>query len=381
MRPGALAVAAAEGRHDERAFRELPYHLYRGDAWWVAPLRSDERRRWSPRHNASLRGRWVRRFLARRNGLCVGRIAAIIDPLFAARWGAGAGFFGFFECADDREAGRGMFEAAEGALRAEGVRHVLGPVNLTTNDEVGLLIDGFESAPTILSPYNPPYYERFVREAGYAPRVLYDAFSWSPATAAAPVVERVVRRVVGPGRAVQLRCRATDPRRWQAELRTLHFLYNASFGDLWGFVPLTWEELLERAERFRPIYRPELALFAEWDGQPVGFALVLPDVNEALAGLDGRLLPLGWVRLVRRVPRIRTARFLLLGVLPEYRGRGVAVLLAAAAAAAGRRLGIARAELSLVQAGNQRIRAVIEAFGGVRTKTYCLYEKPIGPGA
>ena len=377
MTAGPLAIAAVESKTDERAFNALPYHLYRGDCCWVAPLRGDERHRWSPRHNASLRGRWVRRFLAFRNGQGIGRIAAIVDPVFAERWEPGAGFFGFFECARDADACRALIGAAEGALRGRGVTRILGPVNLTTNDEVGCLLEGFDSKPMILSPYNPPYYNALLRAMGFTPRVEYHAYAWSPASTPAPVVERAVRLARSHG----VHVRSANPRRWAAELRTLHALYNESFADLWGFVPLTWDELEQRAERFRPFYRPELALFAECDGHPVGFALTLPDVNEALAGLDGRLWPLGWLRLLRRVPRIRSARFLLLGVLPSVRGRGVAVLLAAASAAAARRLGIARAELSLVQTGNQRIRAVIAAFGGVLSKTYCLYEKPVGSSA
>jgi GNAT superfamily N-acetyltransferase len=377
MTAGALAIAAVQSRTDARAFRALPYQLYRGDSRWVAPLRGDERRRWLPRHNPSLRERWVQRFLAVRNGRPVGRIAAIVDLAFAARWDPGAGFFGFFECADDSEACEALLTAAGKALRAQGVSRLLGPVNLTTNDEVGLLIEGFHSPPTILSPYNPPFYDTLLRAAGLAPCMAYHAYAWSPASVCTPVVERVMRLARGRRAAASIRVRTSLPRRWHADLRTLLELYNESFGDLWGFVPLTWDELQERAERFRPFYRPELALFAECDGQPVGFALALPDVNEALAGLDGRLWPFGWLRLLWRVPRLRAARFLLLGVRPPFRGQGVAVLLAAAAADAGRRLGIARGELSLVQAGNRRVRAVVEAFGGVLTKTYCLYEKAI----
>jgi GNAT superfamily N-acetyltransferase len=381
MTAGPLAVAAVESRTDARAFHALPYDLYRGDSAWVAPLRGDERRRWSPRHNASLRGRWVQRFVARWNGRPVGRIAAIIDPVFAERWEPGAGFFGFFECIEHRGVCRALVQAAEGALRAQGVTRILGPVNLTTNDEVGLLRNGFGSPPMILSPYNPPYFDSLLREVGFAPRVEYHAYAWSPASAPAPVVERIMRLARRGGSAAPIHVRPANPRHWDAEVRALHALYNESFADLWGFVPLSRDELAERAARFRPFYRPELALFAECEGRPVGFALALPDVNEALAGLDGRLWPLGWLRLLRRVPRIRSARFLLLGVLPSFRGRGVAVLLAAATADAARRLGVARAELSLVQAGNERIRAVIEAFGGVLTKTYCLYEKAVRSSA
>ncbi|OLC70567.1 MAG: hypothetical protein AUH78_20555 [Gemmatimonadetes bacterium 13_1_40CM_4_69_8] len=367
----ALDIVPVSSRTESRAFCALPYALYRGDPYWVSPLRTMERRRWSLRDNASLRTRRVRRFLARRDGRVVGRIASIVDPGFAARWEAEAGFFGFFECADDAVAARALFGAAEADLCTQGVRHVLGPVNLTTNDEVGLLVDGFDSRPMVLSPYNAPYYARLVEAAGYAPRLDYYAHAWTPDTGLAPVVARLRRLAARDGVTV----RPVHPRRWDAENRLLFELYNASFADLWGFVPLTWDEYRERAGDFRAFYRPELVLFAERGGRAVGFGLSLPDINELLAPLGGRLWPFGWLQLARGIHRIRSARFILLGVLPEHRARGVAVVIAAEMADAAHRLGIDRAELSLVQADNRKIQAVIAACGGARIKTYRLYER------
>ncbi len=366
-----IEIVPVASRAEQRAFWTLPYALYRRDPYWVAPPRSMERRRWSPRHNASLDGRRVRRFLARRDGHDVGRVASVVDLAFAARWASEAGFFGFFECMDDAGVARALLGAAEADLRAQGVRHVLGPVNLTTNDEVGLLVDGFESRPMVLSPYNAPYYARLVEAAGYAPRLDYYAHAWTPDTGLAPVVARLRRLAARDGVTV----RPVDPRRWDAENRLLFELYNASFADLWGFVPLTWDEYRERAGDFRAFYRPELVLFAERGGRAVGFGLSLPDINELLAPLGGRLWPFGWLQLARGIHRIRSARFILLGVLPEYRARGVAVVIAAEMADAAHRLGIDRAELSLVQADNRKIQAVIAACGGARIKTYRLYER------
>lgn len=380
MHSPAVQVAPVADREAHRQFCDFPYLLYRSDACWVPPLRSEEHRRWSPGRNASLRRRWCRRFIARRDGRAVGRVAAIIDEEFAVRWSPGAGFFGFFECAEDGEAARALFAAAEDALRRERRVRLLGPVSLTTHDEVGLLVEGHDSPPMILSPYNPPYYERFVREAGFTPLCDYHAYDWSADRPHAPAVDRLLRRlsakdVAGSG----LRLRPSHARRWDEDARLLFDLYNASFADNWGFVPLTWEEFAERAASFRPFYRPELVVFAEVGDRPAGFALVLPDVNEALADLGGRLWPLGWLRLLLRLRRLRAARFLLLGVLPEFTGAGIAPLLAHEAAAVARRLGIRRAELSLVHADNRRVRHVIEAFGGSRCKTYRLYEKMITP--
>ena len=378
MPEAGLTVTPVASRGDHRAFCGFPYALYHNDPHWVPPLEFSERRRWSPKHNPALRRRWVERYLARRGSRIVGRVASTIDPAFAERWAPRSGFVGFFECVDDEAGARGLLTRAESALRQRGVTRVFGPVNLTTHDEVGLLVEGFDAPPMLLSPYNPPYYETLLRHAGYAPWTDYESFGWDVDRPVSPAVERLLARVARrQGDAGGVRLRRSDPRRWNEEGRELLETYNASFRDVWGFVPLDPEEYWERAGEFRRFYRPELAIFAEAHGRVVGFALALPDINEALPAARGRLLPVGWLRLARAVPRIRSARFILLGVIPEYAGRGIGPLLAHAAAAAARELGMTHGELSLVQASNEPVRHIIEAFGGRRVKTYRLFHKQI----
>jgi GNAT superfamily N-acetyltransferase len=164
---------------------------------------------------------------------------------------------------------------------------------------------------------------------------------------------------------------------WDAETRTVFELYNASFDGVWGFVPIGWEEFRQRAELFRRFLVPELLLIAESAGRSVGFALTLPDINAALRPLHGRLWPIGWLRLARTVPRLRSGRFILLGVRPEWAGRGIGALLAAETAAVVRRLGYQQVELSLVQGTNDRVRRVIDAFGCPRLKSYGLYRREL----
>lgn len=373
-----VEVVPVHSRAEDRAFSDFPYRLYRDDPFWVPPLRREERRRWSARHNASLRSRWVRRFLALRQDRVVGRVAAIIDGAFAARWEPSTALFGFFECADDPEAARALLDAAERALSDQGMRRVIGPVSLTTHDETGILVDGFDSSPMVLSPYNPPYYVQLLEEAGYRPYLDYHSYLGSPNVDPQRVVERLARSATcGEGTARGISVRPLNLRRWDSEVRILYELYNVSFANVWGVVPISWDEFLERANRFRPILVPELVLFAEVSGEPVGLAMTLPDINEALSDLGGRLWPFGWLRLARRLPRIRSARFVVLGVLPEYTGRGVGTLLASETAAAFRRLGIRRVELSLVQETNEPVRRVIEAFGSPILKTFRLYAKTL----
>ncbi len=373
-----VSVWPADRGAEHRAFVALPYHLYAGDPQWVPPLRREERQRWSPAHNASLRARWVRRFVASRGGRAVGRIAAIEDRGFARRWERATGWFGFFECADDPAAARALLGAAACALAARGLGAMIGPINLTTHDETGVLVDGFETPASMLTPYNPPYYDRLLREAGCVAARDYHAYRASLAGPVSPAMDRLVRAfAAGRGDAGRVRLRALDLRHWEAEARTIMALYNAAFGAVWGFVPITWEEFAPRARQFRAFAVPELLPIAEVEGEPAGFALVLPDINVALGRIGGRLLPFGWLTLLRAVPRIRAARFILLGVRPDCGGRGVGALLAYHVRETARRLGIEHLELSLVQGLNDRVRHVIDAFDCPITKTYRLYRMPI----
>jgi GNAT superfamily N-acetyltransferase len=319
------------------------------------------------------------RFLARRGGQVVGRIAAMVDPQFVQRWEV-AGFFGFFECEDDVEAAAALLRAAEAFVAGQGLRRMLGPVNLSTHDEVGFLVAGYDSPPRVLSPYNPRFYPRLVEAAGYRAGRHYDAYLWTPAAVTAPAVARVLRRAAAHEGAGP-RLRHLDPARWDDELRRIFAVYNEAFADLWGFVPIGWDEFHARANEFRSFYRPELVIIAEVAEQVVGFGLVLPDINGALRPLKGRLFPFGMLRLARAVPRVRTGRFILLGVLPGHSGRGLAALISHAMAEAGRALGMHTVELSLVQDGNAAMRHVIDAFAAPPVKRYCLFEKTLSGSA
>jgi len=375
MSANATQIVPVSDRSGERVFLQLPYRLYRDDPNWVAPLRREERRRWSPRHNSALRSRRTARFLALRGTRAVGRIAAVVDPAFVARWD-NAGFFGFFECEADPEAATGLLRAAEDFIIREGAGTALGPVNLSTHDEIGLLVAGHDSPPMILSPYNHPYYQTLIEQAGYTPARDYHAFLWTPAARPAPVLDRLVRRTAGQGPGAP-RLRHLDPTRWDADVRAIFGLYNDTFADLWGFVPISWEEFRARAAEFRAFYRPELVIIAELAGEAVGFGLLLPDINAALKPIKGRLFPFGLLRLMRSVPRLSTGRFILLGVRRGHSGRGLAALIAQTMVEAVRQVGYQAVELSLVQEGNEAVRHVIAAFGAPPAKTYRLYQKPL----
>jgi GNAT superfamily N-acetyltransferase len=372
-----VRVSLVASRRDDREFVQLPYRLYRDDCQWVAPLRVGERRRWAPKHNASLRHIRVARFVARRQGRVVGRIAVSLDPRFR-RWVADAGFFGFFETESDPSIGEALFQAAEDQLRQWGCTRSLGPVNQSTQEEVGLLTEGFDSPPALLTPYSPPWYRELFGSLGYETDREYLAFEWTPGTPPSPAVKRIGRSM-DPARGSfgDYTFRTLDLGRFNEEVEQLGALYNATFRDVWGFVELDADEFRERAGSFRPFHNPELISFVSLRGRDVGFSVILPDVNQALKGLDGRLVPVGWLRLMRRVPRIRAGRFILMGVLPEALGRGLGPALALHLRARVLAAGLERVEVSLVQSSNDAMIRVIEALGCRRTKRFSLMEREL----
>jgi GNAT superfamily N-acetyltransferase len=262
-------------------------------------------------------------------------------------------------------------------MRLWGRSVVLGPVNLTTHEEVGLLVGGFDTRPTVLTAYNPPFYASFVEAAGYRGAKDYLAFDWTPGTILSPAIERVGRQVDAGGHYRGIRIRSVDPGRFEEDARKLHFLYNTCFADLWGFVDLSWAEFRERAGEFRQFYHHDFVQLAERDGEPVGFALVLPNANEVLADLKGRLLPFGWLKARRRLPRIRTLRFILIGVRPDRTGAGLAAALVHRLREPVRRHGMKKVEVSLVQADNSKMLTLVKAMRCQQTKTYRLFRRDL----
>lgn len=361
-----------------RGFIDLPYRLHADDPHWVAPLRSAEVARWKPSKNPALRRMKVQRFVARLDGRVVGRVAAMVDPLFAERWESDAGFFGFLDYEEEGAVPAALMLTAEERLRAWGCRSAIGPIACTTHDEVGLLVEGFGRRPVLLQPYQPEGHVLAVEAAGYTPHREYGSWEWRPDMHLDPAIARL-ERMAGrrTGDQHPVRIRSLEPKRFVEEVRLLHALYNESFSELWGFTPISWAEFRAKAAEFRPFYRPEFILIAESGDEPVAFAIVLPDVNEALARLGGRLLPFGWLRLFRDIKQLRSGRFILIGVRPGYEGRGIAPLLVLRMRRECINAGIDSVDASLVQLDNRRVLRVVEALGCERTRVFRLYRKEL----
>lgn len=312
-------------------------------------------------------------WVAERAGRTVGRIAAIEDQRHNETHGERTTWFGFFEAIDD-EVARPLLDRVDAWAAGRASHDVRGPVSPSLNETAGLLVDGFDSEPYILMPYNPPGYAAFIEAAGY--RKAKDLLAWD-IDLTRPPSERILRVADRVRQRPDIRVRTVDMSAFDREIATLQEIYRRAWEDNWGFVAPTDREIRQLARDLRPVIEPELVLFVEKDGQPVGCVVSLPDLNQVLRRMGGRLLPFGIVHFLRRRRIVSRARMLLLGVVPEARRLGIYPLLIAESQQRGVALGLTRGELSWTLEDNALINAGIEAAGGRRYKTYRLYEKSL----
>jgi len=356
-----------------KEFVELPYTLYATYPHWVPPLRRDEYRRLSRKHNPFLEHAEMDLFVARAHGRVTGRIGAIRDRLHDETHHERVTWFGFFE-AEDAETASALLKAVEQRGRERGSTLVRGPANPSLNESAGLLIDCFDEDPSLMMPYNPKAYPGFVEAAGYSK--VKDLLAWqidvtAPNDRIARVADRTMKRhgiVVRP----------LEMRFFERDLGRMQDVYKLAWEDNWGFVPPTDAELHQLAVDLKPVIDPDMVLFAEMDGKTVACSVTIPNVNQVLKKMHGNLLPFGLFHFLRRKSIIDELRVLVLGVIPEARRIGLYPLLIAEnhrRAVAG---GYRQAELSWTLEDNDAVNAGIEAAGGRRHKTYRLYDKPLG---
>jgi len=366
-----IDVHPVRTRRDRRAFVEFAYSLYKDHEHWVPPLRRDEYRRLSPAHNPFFEHGEMTLWLARSNGAVVGRVAAIDDRLHNDTHRERCTWFGFFEAPTGGVADA-LLKAVEASAAARGSTVVRGPANPSLNESAGLLIDGFDEDPYILMPYNLAEYAGAIEAAGY--RKAKDLLAWA-FDMSAPLGERVVNAAQRIAERHGVVVRSVDLTRFDRDLGILRDIYRAAWAGNWGFVPPTDAEIRQLAIDLKPVIDPELVLFAELQGRPVACAVGLPDVNQVLKRMNGRLFPFGLWHYFRRRAIVTQGRLLLLGVLPELQSTGLYALLVVEMYRRAKRAGLRRAELSWTLEDNVAINAGIEAAGGRRHKTYRLYEK------
>jgi aryl carrier-like protein len=369
--PVVSRVTGAAGR---REFIRFPYRLYRGDSCWVPPLRSDENKFLQPRHNPFLANNRVELFLCRCGGETVGRIAAVLNLDHQRQHHDRCGFFGQFECIHDPRAAALLLQAAAAWLKDNGCDTLRGPASYSLNGVAGLLTGGFDRPPAVLMAYNPPYYRELLEGLGLRQVMKFFAYEASRETIRFPrSVGRLEQRLRDQG----IRIRFFDLAHAERDMGIVIDLFNQAWADNWGFVPTTLAEGLDDMKKMRPVIKPDLVLFAEKDGQPLGFSLSLPDINQALRPLNGRLFPCNWLRLLRNLKKIDSIRVTLMGVLKEHRHLGIDLIFYKMTAENAYRRGIYKAEMSWILESNEPMNRVLRHINAGITKTYAVYEKKI----
>jgi hypothetical protein len=367
-----VEVRPAEGGGLKRFWR-VPFDLYRNDPRWVPPLWADYKHLFSP-GNPFLKHAVVRPFIAWRDRRAVGTIAYIQDEHHIKFHGEQAGFWGFFECADDPEAARALFERVEAEGRAAGMERLLGPMNPSTNDSCGLLVEGFEEPPVVMMPYNPPRYADLAEANGYAKAKDLYAYTTPMTGKSLGRLERIARMAYAKA---PITVRPVNLKRLEEELVPVMDIYNQAWEKNWGFVPLTDEEIRDLAKRLKPLIVPDLVQVAYVDGDPAAFMMTLPDANEALIRIRGRLDPWSLVKLLYWSKRIRGLRLVTLGVKAKYRVMGLDACLYYECLKRGLTMNYDRVEVSWILEDNLIMQKAVKLLDGRRYKTYRIYSKEI----
>ncbi|MCB1678277.1 MAG: hypothetical protein KDI16_06295 [Halioglobus sp.] len=376
---GASAISLDAVAHSGqlRRFIALPKRLYAADPAWIAPLDFEQRQRFSPSNHFFDHARW-RAWIACRDGVPVGRISAQIDELHLRQYGDRTGYFGMLEAEDDPAVFAALFGVAHEWLRSEGMQRVRGPFNLHINEEVGLLVEGFAKPPFILMGHGRPGYGPAVEAQGYRPVKDLLAYRIRPDFAAPRVMTQLAARASG-----QVVVRPLRRRQLAAEAATMRDIFNDAWQHNWGFVPLAEAEWLETVATLSKLMPDDYIQIAEYDGEPVAFIVALPNVNEAARDLGGRLLPLGWAKLLWRlkVRHPRSARIPLMGVRQSYQhsrlGPTLAFMVIDAVRRALHRRGVTTVEMGWILEDNAGMRNIIETIGGQAYKRYRIYERKL----
>ncbi len=371
------------GSRDLGRFLEVPHHTQGHDPHWVAPLDFMERMRFNERKNPWFRHGEAAYWIAERGGKPVGRISAQVDKTHIELRKDDTGFFGFFECIDDQAVADALFAAAGQWLKDRGMRRCLGPFSFNINEESGLLVDGFNCPPRMVMGHAQPYYGGLVEKAGFTKTIDMLAYL-TPMDTGLPFKQiKWLNRALE--RDKRLAVRALDTSRFEEEIATIVRIFNAAWADNWGFIPLTDADVAYMASEMKPLLVPELVAFATIDGEPKAMCVALPDLNELIRDLRGRLWPTGWAKLAWRLLTRRSfaagTRVPFMGVLPEFKNKPMGSVLALLTVGRVRdmslKLRMPVCEMSWVLENNTQTRHSIEDIGGRVYKTYRMYEKPL----
>jgi GNAT superfamily N-acetyltransferase len=370
-----IIISTVQSKKDLMNFIKFPWDIYKNDPYWVPHLIMDRKKILDKKKNPFFLHAEAEYFLAKRDNKITGRIAAIKNDLHNKEHNDNVGFFGFFECENNQETANKLFDAAEEWLRTKGFTTMRGPANPSSNDEYGLLIDGFEDSPRLLMTYNPKYYISLIESYGF--RKAKDLYAYKLENKKVVASEKLERVQEIAKKRSGIKIRELDMKNFSKELENFKEVYNKTWEPNWGFVPMTDDEIDAMAKDLKPLVEPSLVLFGEINNKIIGFALVMLDYNQIFKEMNGRLFPFGFIKLMTQKKKIKWSRIIVLGVLPEYQRKGLDAVFYWEIVNRAHDIGIDLGEASWVLEDNEMMKRGAQVMNGELYKTYRIYDKEI----
>ncbi|RJP65900.1 MAG: N-acetyltransferase [Candidatus Abyssobacteria bacterium SURF_17] len=373
-RAGSIDIVRVTSQADMMEFIKFPWEIYRGNEYWVPPI-IKEQMRFLSSANPFFQHAEAEYYLARKDGATCGRISVSIDRNYVDFHEEKMGAFGFFEAINDFDIASRLLDTARERLKKKGMDVMRGPFNFTTNHECGLLVDGFDTDPVMLSTYNPPYYANLLETYGL--KKACDLYSYLIMDPDGEVNMSYMSKIAEKAAENHVVARQVDLKNIHGEMERVKEVYNNAWSKNWGFVPLTEAEIDDFARHMKHLVIDELAYIGELEGKPIGFLLFLPDYNVALKKFNGKMGPIQMLQLVWNKPRIKKGRLFMMGVHREYHRTGVAAAMMDVAFKNAIRRGFKVADYSWILEDNMPVRSILEFAGAKIYKTHRIYELPL----
>ena len=370
-----ITIKPVKTKKEFNQFLKFPWVIYKGDKNWVPPLMMDKKQILNREKNPFFKEAQMEMFLAEKDGELVGRIAAIKNDAHNKTHNENIGFFGFFESVNDQEVANKLLGEAEKWLKSRGLDAMRGPANPSSNEEYALLIEGFDDPPRLMMTYNPKYYMDLLDNYGL--KKIKDLLAYRIDNRKMLSSEKLVRVAEYAKKRAGLKIRSVDMKNFKSELEKVKYIYNKAWAPNWGFIPMTEEEIDLLAKNLKPIIEPEIVVFGEIDGKPIGFALGMLDYNEIFINMNGRLLPFGFIKLFTQKKKITWARIITLGIIPEYQKKGLDAVFYYEIAKRAEKIGILKGEASWILEDNDMMNRGAKAMNGELYKKYRVYQKSI----
>jgi len=373
-----ISIQKVESNFEKNQFLKFPWKIYKDDPHWVPPLLFDVKNNLDKKKNPFYKHAKMEMWLAEKDGKTAGRIAAIVNYNHNKYYNDKIGFLGFFECINDKDVSRMLFDTASEFLKKNGMEVMRGPVNPSTNDECALLIDGFDSSPVVLMPYNPKYYAALIEDYGFGKaKDFYALVIYSEVIQNEEMMKRLERISKMIIKKENLSIRNVNLKDFANEVQRIREVYNNAWQDNWGFVPMNEDEFKHVAKILKPIAVEDFIIMAEKDGKLVGFSLSLPDINQVTKDLNGRLFPFGVIKFLKNRKKINLLRVIIMGVNVEYHRKGIDAIFYQETIKAGNRKNYKGAEISWVLEDNHAMIQAAEKLGAKKYKTYRIYDKKL----